>query len=209
MLYCDCCKITIQLYTLQGIVNEILGFKAPEASILCICHITKAINVSLRKYDDSSMQIFCWSVVGDLSDELLQFLKTHDFPDKYTEIFLSIGVLYKKHCEITTLQGKQVIGNIEDNSPPVASYLKWVQCMKNFISVWRNRIEEENFTHKDILLHEHQHKYIHRAMTVLGFEDLVINEQELGKLTKTFQQKETKVSTILIRKIIEKNKTRW
>ena len=194
-------------------MKEILDCKDPET---CICHIIENINViSCREYD-SSVQMFGWRVVGELSEKLL--IGNQSFSEKYTDIYLSIGGLYKKHCELATPPSTQNLSigdkehslQIPENLPsPIESYFKWVQCMLDFILEWRKRLNEERFTHENLLSHKRQHKGIHRVMTALGFESFVVSEEDLKRLTKTFHEKRNKVNCILIHQNNEKNIVRW
>ena len=184
-----------------------------KASKESLKYITSKIDVSC---DDSSMQIFGWTIVGELSKSLPQFDSIQKFPKQFRDVFIFIGGLYKRHCEKVAPRHKlKVVDNVElmqctpNSSPEVKSFFNWVKCMYSTILEWRRKLSIEDVTHEDISLHKLQYIDVHEVMKALGFETLVFNRKDLESLLKKYIEKEEKINAILIRTHVEKGKTLW
>lgn len=191
----------------QGIIREVLECECLGKSL---DHITQKLSISCRNCNSSSMQAFCWKVVGDLCKGLIRLCEAQHFPEGYKDIFISIGRLYKQYCHEMNPRGKYILVNAPQNaSQQIKVYFQWIHCMHNFIVGWRDRFSQENVTHDDMAKHRSQYNVIRDVMTVLGFDSLVIEKEKLKALISKFIGNREKVNSILIRKQLEDGKILW
>ena len=174
------------------------------------------MNMSCNKCDDTSMQVFGWTIVGELSKSLPPFNTIQLLPVKYKHIYMSIGCIYKCHrqkvdpkCELKMVDESELPQCAPHASPQVEAYIGWVQRMHSFVIGWRDRLRKEDVTHRDIMLHKREYSDIHEVMKALGFEKLVFNKRELENILKKYVSMEEKLNDILIRTWIEKGITLW
>lgn len=179
--------------------------------------MVRTVDMSYGAFDNpSSRQAFCWTVVAELCKNLPSLQRLRIIPDDKVRVFKSIGPLHYRYCREThngaetTLLGKvELPEDLQNVLPQIRAYFEWVRDIHNFLSGWKDRLNERNVTHGEIKTYTGQYSKLEAILMALGSQKYIFDYQKLKSLDSEFDLKSGKISNILIRKIRDSHRTLW
>ena len=196
---------------------EIMQNPADSQAISGLASVVGKVELSGGVFDDPlSAQVFCWTVVGQLCEELPSLRRFEHFQKRFQSIFLLIGSLYVKYCQRsdTSAETELVVKadlpeDLQNALPQTRAYFEWVRNIHSFLLGWNNKLKERKVNYGEIQSYRGRYSDLLEIMTALGSEKYAFDRQKLEDLASEFDLKRGKVNSILIQTIQESHQTLW
>ena len=187
----------------QATATEI-GQNPEDEKILGLALVVNKIDFTVDVLQrPTSMQKFCWQIIGDLCKQL-----THCFAllqTKFKGIATLIAPLHAEYCkqrgcnkELTT--SLDLPNDLKNALPQTQAYFEWVRNTQKFLLLWKDKLQKESITYGEILEYTSHYSYLVEIVKVLDCQMYAFDREKLDDLFSDFDLKQRKIGEILIQK---------